>query len=103
MKNSTLLIILFIASIFGVLSYLYPIVMFQILIMGLSILLLSYLIVCLVEYSDGMYGAIEPKYNIFRIIFGSVSNFFKWLDSKPNLIKPSKKNWRAPEDWQDEI
>ena len=101
MKNSTLVIILFIASIFGVLSYLYPVVMFQTLIIGLSILLLAYLFLCLVEYSDS--EIIKPKYNIFRIIFGSVSNFFNWLDSKPNLIKPSKKNWRAPEDWKDEI
>lgn len=105
MKNSTLVIILFIASIFGVLSYIYPIVMFQVLIMGLAALLLGYLFVCLVEYGDPdeYVSFIGRKYNILRIITGSVSNFFKWLDSKPTLIKPSKKSWRVPEDWNNEV
>ena len=101
MKNSTLVIILFIASIFGVLSYIYPIVTFQV----LAALLLAYLFVCLVEYCDRdeYVSFIKWKYNILRIITGSVSNFFKWLDSKPTLIKSSKNSWRVPEDWNNEV
>jgi len=25
------------------------------------------------------------------------------LDSKPRIIKPSKKNWRTPDNWDNEI
>jgi hypothetical protein len=42
---------------------------------------------------------IPHEYNIFH----KISEFYEWIDSKPKIIKPSKKKWRTPDDWDGEV
>jgi hypothetical protein len=42
---------------------------------------------------------IKKEYNLFY----NLGRFFKWLDSKPRVIKPTKKKWRTPDNWDNEI
>jgi hypothetical protein len=54
------------------------------------------LVDCLEEYD---YPMIKKEYNLFY----NLGRFFKWLDSKPRVIKPTKKKWRTPDNWDNEI
>ena len=97
MKNSTLINIVVFGGIIGWLLYLFVYVMVLILISLIIITLLFYIITCIIEY--GYEDLIPHEYNIFV----KISEFYEWIDSKPKIIKPTKKNWRAPEDWERDI
>jgi len=97
MKNSTLINIVLFGSIIGVLLYFFTFVITIILISTTIVLLLHYIITCMIEYKYE--DSIPHKYNIFI----KIGKFYKWLDSKPRIIKPSKKNWRTPDNWDNEI
>lgn len=97
MKNSTLINIVLFGGIIGWLLYLFTFVMTIILIVLIIVALLFYIVICGVEYRYE--DIITHEYNIFHII----GRFYKWIDSKPKIIKPTKKNWRAPEDWERDI
>lgn len=73
--------------------------MLQIFIGIFLVILLIYLIFSFLDYVNDDCEFIEEKHNIFHI-FGRL---FKWADSKPRIIKPSKKDWRTPEDWDSEV
>jgi ABC-type bacteriocin/lantibiotic exporter with double-glycine peptidase domain len=97
MKNSTLINIVLFGSIIGTLLYFFTKIMSVILISLIIISLLFYILTCIIEYR---YEDLIPhEYNIFH----KISEFYEWIDSKPKLIKPSKKKWRAPDNWEDNI
>lgn len=97
MKNSTLVIMIIIVSITSIMFYYFTKIMTIITITLLSVCFLFYLVACLLDYDDDVF--INSDYNIFILI----GRFFKWLDSKPRLIKPLKKKWVLPDDWNNEI
>lgn len=97
MKNSTLVKIIIIGLILGVLLYKNYKMVLGISIITILLFSIVYLVFCAIDY--GEFDVIDEKYNIFYIIGG----FFRWLDSKPKVIKTPKKYWRAPEDWDKEI
>ena len=99
MKNSTLINIVVFGGIIGWLLYLFTFVVAVILIALITVALLFYIITCIFEYKDGYEDLIPYEYNIFV----KISEFYEWIDSKPKIIKPTKKNWRAPEDWEGDI
>lgn len=99
MKNSTLINIVVFGGIIGWLLYLFTFVMTIILIVLIIVALLFYIITCIIEYGNGYEDLIPDEYNIFV----KISEFYEWIDSKPKIIKPTKKNWRAPEDWEGDI
>lgn len=99
MKNSTLINIVVFGGIIGWLLYLFTFVVAVILIALITVALLFYIITCIIEYKDGYEDLIPHEYNIFV----KISEFYEWIDSKPKIIKPTKKNWRAPEDWEGDI
>jgi hypothetical protein len=92
MKNSTLIILIMILSLISTLIYYLPYVFAFILV----IVFIIYLIL-------GVINIIPKKYNIFHVIINIIVSFFKWVDSKPRIIKPLKKNWRTPENWDSEV
>lgn len=96
MKNSTLINIVVFGGIIGWLLYLFTFVVAVILI-SLIVALLFYLICCGIEYEYEDF--IPHEYNIYI----KIGKFYEWVDSKPKMIKPSKKNWRTPEDWNGEV
>lgn len=97
MKNSTLINIVVFGGIIGWLLYLFTYVMTLILITLIIAALLLYIISCIIDYTSK--EIISLEYNIFHII----GRFYKWVDSKPKIIKPTKKNWRTPDNWDNEI
>lgn len=99
MKNSTLINIVVFGGIIGWLLYLFTFVVAVILISLIIVALLFYIITCINEYGNGYEDLIPYEYNIFV----KISEFYEWIDSKPKIIKPTKKNWRAPEDWEGDI
>jgi hypothetical protein len=100
MKNSTIVKTLILSSILLPLFWYFTWVMIKITIIISLMCLFGYilfsLVDCLEEYGDPM---IKKEYNLFY----NLGRFFKWLDSKPRVIKPSKKEWRTPDDWDGEI
>lgn len=100
MKNSTLINIVLFGGIIGWLLYLFTYVMVLILISLISACLFVYIATAFIECLDDYdYPMITKEYNIFF----HIGRFFRWLDSKPRIIKPTKKNWRTPDNWDNEI
>ena len=97
MKNSTLILTTIMLGIITTLSILFTKVMVILSILAIAILLFFYLISCIADYDDEVF--VKKKYNILLII----KRFFEWVDSKPRIIKQSKKKWRAPDNWDSEI
>lgn len=97
MKNSTLINILLISGGYGYLYYLFPYVMGIIFLALLIVFFIFYFVGCMIEYEYE--DLIKHKYNFLV----QISKFYKWVDSKPRIIKPSKKNWRAPNNWEKDI
>ena len=97
MKNSTIVKILLILSVLIPLFWYFTQIIIQFTIILSVAALLVYLILSALDYGNEY--AIKKEYNVFI----KISHFFRWLDSKPKIIKPSKKKWRSPEDWENEI
>jgi hypothetical protein len=97
MKNSTLILTTIMLGIITTLSILFTKVMVILSILAIAILIMFYLISCIADYDDEVF--VKKKYNILLII----KRFFEWVDSKPRIIKQSKKKWRAPDNWDSEI
>ena len=97
MKNSTLILTIFILGIITTLSILFTKIMVILSIIAIGVLLFFYLISCVADYNDEVF--VKEKYNIIHII----KRFFDWVDSKPRIIKQSKNKWRAPDNWDSEI
>lgn len=97
MKNSTLINILIFGSIFGWLFFLFTDIMLILLSILTASVFIIYITGCIVEFHRE--DAIKHKYNIIV----QISRFYKWIDSKPKIIKTSKKNWRIPDNWDGEI
>jgi len=97
MKNSTLILTIFILGIITTLSILFTKIMVILSIIAIGVLIMLYLISCIADYDDEVF--VKNKYNILLII----KRFFEWVDSKPRIIKQSKKKWRATDNWDSEI
>lgn len=100
MKNSTIAKIITICMILSTLFWYFTGVMLKIFLHLSIICVLAYIILsfldCLEDYD---YPMITKKYNIFF----HIGRFFRWLDSKPRIVKPTKKKWRTPDNWGNEI
>lgn len=100
MKNSTIAKIITICGIVSPLFWYFTGVMLEIsfilLILGVFTYIILSIVDCLVDYD---YPIIKKEYNIFY----NLGRFFRWLDSKPRIVKPTKKNWRTPDNWDGEI
>jgi hypothetical protein len=100
MKNSTIVKIITICGIVSPLFWYFTGVMLEISFVLLIVGVLTYMILssfdCLDNYD---YPIIKKEYNIFY----NLGRFFRWLDSKPRIVKPTKKNWRTPDNWDNEI
>lgn len=100
MKNSTIVKTLILSSILLPLFWYFTWVMIKITIIISLMCLFGYIVFslvdCLEEYD---YPMIKKEYNLFY----NLGRFFKWLDSKPRVIKPTKKKWRTPDNWDNEI
>lgn len=101
MKNSTIAKILLICGALFPLFKFFTLIIVEIF-LALSIIcvfayiILSFLDTFLFNYD---YSMIKKEHNIFY----QIGRFLKWLDSKPRIIKPSKKNWRSPDNWDSEV
>ena len=100
MKNSTIVKTLILSSILLPLFWYFTWVMIKITIIISLMCLFGYILFSLVDCLEQYdYPMIKKEYNLFY----NLGRFFKWLDSKPRVIKPSKKEWRTPDDWDNEI
>ena len=100
MKNSTIVKTLILSSILLPLFWYFTWVMIKITIIISLMCLFGYILFSLVDCLEQYdYPMIKKEYNLFY----NLGRFFKWLDSKPKIIKPSKKEWRTPDDWDNEI
>jgi hypothetical protein len=97
MKNSTLFKLIILITIVGYLIYTYTqIVLIELcIIIGISTII--YLLFSMMDYNSE--HLIKKQYNIFYHIGG----IFTWLDKQPKIIKFNRKNWRTPNDWDDEV
>jgi hypothetical protein len=100
MKNSTIAKIITICMILSPLFWYFTIIMIYIMIILITLCLLFYLSFSFIECLDDYdYPTIKKEHNIFF----HIGRFFRWLDSKPRIVKPTKKKWRTPDDWDNEI
>lgn len=104
MKNSTIAKIITICGIVSPLFWYFTGVMLEIsfilLILGVFTFIITFIILSIVDcLEDYDYPIIKKEYNIFY----NLGRFFRWLDSKPRIVKPTKKNWRTPDNWENEI
>jgi hypothetical protein len=100
MKNSTIVKTLILTSILLPLFWYFTWVMIKITIIISLMCLFGYIVFSLADcLEDYYYPMIKKEYNLFY----NLGRFFKWLDSKPRVIKPSKKEWRTPDDWDGEL
>jgi hypothetical protein len=100
MKNSTIVKTLILSSILLPLFWYFTWVMIKITIIISLMCLFGYILFSLVDCLEQYdYPMIKKEYNLFY----NLGRFFKWLDSKPKIIKPSKKKWRTPDNWDNEI
>jgi hypothetical protein len=100
MKNSTIVKTLILSSILLPLFWYFTWVMIKITIIISLMCLFGYILFSLVDCLEQYdYPMIKKEYNLFY----NLGRFFKWLDSKPRVIKPTKKKWRTPDNWDNEI
>ena len=108
MKNSTLLLLICLSIVIGALCYKFTSIIITFLPFFVIIFGVYYIISTLTDEILNVnyrHRIIPVKYNIFSYI----GKFFRWLDTKPYIIKHLKKDsrtpddWRATEDWDSEI